>query len=543
MEKEKSTYSKNKISFFSAILVVIGSSIGAGIFFKSKGVLENSQNSLVLAIFCWIIAALSVIAMALALVEISSARNDNLSVIGWIKVFNSRISFKSCKNFMFYLYTPLTFFYMPLYVIVSLQDGIGALISSNESISLNGITPFSFGTNVDWLIWTIISFSIFTYFLFVSGISAKIGNIQNKIVTYVKFMPLIFVAIIGFVLVGMNAGGWNDVSIGVDLSNKNLEDGLSLSIFTPGLGMFIAISAIFFAYDGFYVAAGIQSEMAKPKKTPMAILIGLAVTTIIYLVIAISMSINGGSFTDMARYMTDTFGTSGRVLFGIINIMISIGVFGIINGFSMWTPRFIEDLIKEGELPFSIKYKNKLNEHRPIVGIMYAYCISIPIVIIFSLIGSLAYIDVGNYGIDYGKGMGELISFADLMSSWTAVFIFGYIALSIFGGVRNRRTLKAKTIQKKYFLPMAIISIIIVSLAVLISLLVPIIDLILIFRVSTSLENYNNIVISRVMLVVVLIIYAGLSYGIIFIEDKINIKKYGSIENYEKWQKENFIVS
>ena len=73
---------KKKISFFAAILVVMGSSIGAGIFFKSKTVLDSSQSSLVLAIFCWIIAAASVIGMALALVEISSVRNDNLSMLG-----------------------------------------------------------------------------------------------------------------------------------------------------------------------------------------------------------------------------------------------------------------------------------------------------------------------------------------------------------------------------------------------------------------------------------------------------------------------------
>lgn len=39
-----------KISFFSAMLIVMGSSIGAGIFFKAKGVLEASQGSLVFAI-------------------------------------------------------------------------------------------------------------------------------------------------------------------------------------------------------------------------------------------------------------------------------------------------------------------------------------------------------------------------------------------------------------------------------------------------------------------------------------------------------------
>lgn len=120
-----------KISFFSAILVVMGSSIGAGIFFKSKGVLDGSQNSLVLAIVCWIIAAISVVAMALALVEISSARNDNLSLIGWTKVFNGRLTFKASKNFMFYIYLPLTYFFMPLYVILSLQDGLGALINQS----------------------------------------------------------------------------------------------------------------------------------------------------------------------------------------------------------------------------------------------------------------------------------------------------------------------------------------------------------------------------------------------------------------------------
>ena len=240
-QKKQDINNKRNINFFSAILVVMGSSIGAGIFFKSKSVLDNSQNSLILAIFCWIIAA----------------RNDNLSLLGWTKVFNSRTTFKASKNFMFYIYLPLTFFYMPLYFINSLQDGIGALIHNNQSIIENkSVIPFTFNTNCDWFIWSIIGFLIFTYFFFFAGISSKVGNIQNKIVTYIKFLPLAFVAIMGFLLVGMNAGGWNDVSIGVQKPSADLAAGGSLSSFAPGLGMFLAISAIFFAYDGFYVAAG-----------------------------------------------------------------------------------------------------------------------------------------------------------------------------------------------------------------------------------------------------------------------------------------------
>ena len=533
---------QKKISFFSAILVVMGSSIGAGIFFKSKTVLDSSQSSLVLAIFCWIIAAASVIGMALALVEISSARNDNLSMLGWTKVFNSRTTFKASKNFMFYIYLPLTYFFMPLYVILSLQDGLGALLNQDAN----------FGTNVDWIIWTLISLAISGYFIYVSGISSRIGNIQNSIVTYIKFIPLAAIAIIGFVLVGLNAGGTISATPIPPTTNDildSIEGGGTLQTFAPGIGLFLSVAAIFFAYDGFYVAAGIQSEMAQPKKTPIAILFGLLITTGIYLAVSIAMSINGGDFFGMQDSMKKAFGDdAGRVIFGVINLMIAIGVIGIINGFAMWAPRFTEDLIKEGELPFSLKFKNKLNDNRPLIGIMYSFAISIPIVILFTLIGALGYIDVAGYGASYGSGMAKLYSFADLMGTWTAVFAFGFIMLSIYGGLKNRKTQKIQTDAKSYFKVAAIISIVSVSLSLAVSVLMPILDLFLLAQVKTEMvvaagRDYTTVVLSRVMLVITLLIFFALSYGPTVVEDWLNTKKFGSIEKYEAWQRENFIVS
>ena len=345
------------------------------------------------------------------------------------------------------------------------------------------------------------------------------------------------------VLAGMNAGGWNIVSIGVQKPTADLAAGGSLSSFAPGLGMFLAISAIFFAYDGFYVAAGIQSEMEEPKKTPMAILLGLVVTTIIYLIIAISMSINGGSFSNMLIYMIDVMQDTGRILFGIINIMIAIGVLGIINGYAMWTSRFTEDLIKEGELPLSIKYKDKLNEHKPKIGTFYFYVIGTFFYFIFVLIGALGYID--NYGASYGVGMGRLFTFADLMSTWTALFAFGFITAAICGGIRNRKTKKVKTDQKSYFIPMAICAVIIVSIALIVTIIIPILDLLLIAQVDQSAVkanggNYNEIIISRISVFVCLLLYIFFSYGLIFFENKYHIKKFGSLEKYEEWQKQNF---
>ena len=57
INNQDSTVTKKhkKISFFSAILLVIGSSIGAGIFLKNAEILRNVQGSIYLSIFSCII--------------------------------------------------------------------------------------------------------------------------------------------------------------------------------------------------------------------------------------------------------------------------------------------------------------------------------------------------------------------------------------------------------------------------------------------------------------------------------------------------------
>lgn len=505
---------KKKISFFSAMLVVVGSSVGAGIFLKSKSVLEGSHGSLVLAIFTWLIAGFAVIAMALALIEIASARNDNLSLIGWCKTFNSRIIYKASKNFMFYIYLPLTYFFMPLYFIIQLQDGIGVWTHSSIIDGAASLAPFSFGTSVDWLIWLIIVFGVMFYFTIVSGYSSRAGNIHNIGITAVKFIPLVVAAIIGFVFVGVGATPGTAVTPGFKPEVVNTN---SLAAMTPGFGMFIAMAGIFFAYDGFYVTSGLQTEMAEPKKTPMAILFGLGLVTIIYLVIAISMSLNGdGSFFGFGSWLME----SGQGwLFGVINILIAIGILGIINGFSMWAPRFIEDLISEGELPFSSKFKGRLNANKPKVGIMYSLVMSLPIVTIFTIIGVFAYIPGGYEGAGYGSGMENLYNFADLMANWTALFTFAFIVASIYGCLRNRKTKKIVTEEKKYFKPMAMIAIIIMSISLFVTVFAPIFDLMALFYIK---EISTEEIISRVMLVVVLMLFLALTFLPTIVEDFIN---------------------
>ncbi|MGL5591139.1 MAG: APC family permease [Mycoplasmoidaceae bacterium] len=526
-----------KISFFSAMLVVVGSSVGAGIFLRSASVLGHAQGSLPLAILSWLVAAFAVIAMALSLIEIASARNDNLSLIGWCKTFNSRIMYKASKNFMFYIYLPLTYFFMPMYVIMQLQDGIGVWTHTTvDAAGVVDLVPYSFGTEVDWLIWSAISLVISIYFIFSAGLSSKIGNIQNLAISFVKFIPLLIAAFIGYAFIAMEGTG----GIEPAPTPEGNYDPTRFSTFSPGFGMFLAVSGIFFAYDGFYVTAGLQTEMKEPKKTPKAILFGLIIVTGIYLAIAISMSLNGsGSFFGFGEWLVSE---NLDWLFGIVNILIAIGILGIINGFSLWAPRFTEDLIQENELPLSSKYVNKLNANKPVVGIAYTLIASVPIIILFSIIGALGFDNTGDYPDLYGSKMVALYSFCDIVANWTAVFAFAFIVAAIYGGIRNRKTKKIETQEYKNFMPYAISSVLIMSITLFFTVLTPVIDLMLIYVPSYNIANNPEDLLGRIMLVVVLLLFFAIMFVPTFVEDYIAKKKGPSKKEVSINIKENLEI-
>ncbi|MBR2652133.1 amino acid permease [bacterium] len=124
-------------------------------------------------------------------------------------------------------------------------------------------------------------------------------------ITSLNFIPAIIAVVAGIAAAAQVrgvVGGQAGVTAGlidkpiyglgfIPTPTDNPIDKYTFQAITPGFGLFIGVGAIFFAYDGFYVTAGIQSEMKEPKKTPYALLYGLLIITIVYLSIAISLSI------------------------------------------------------------------------------------------------------------------------------------------------------------------------------------------------------------------------------------------------------------
>lgn len=431
---------QKKITFASAVLLVIGSSIGAGIFLKNGEILRNVQGSVILSLVSWILSIIAIICMGLSLLEISSNSPDNNGgLIAWVKKYNNNFLYKVSKNFMAFVYLPINFLIMPYYAVMTIQD--------------------AFGWQTNWWVAFLIALAIALWFICATSFSSKVGDIQNKIIMSVKFIPLIFAIFVGIILVATGNSSFNTGNNPGWLPNDGFIDSHPLvSNIFAGLGVIASIPAIIFSFDGFYSAAGIKTQMVEPEKSGKSLVTGLMIVALIDILISISLLIGSDNGKINGLYWFNDHGAHWVI--AVIEIMIAFGVFGIINGFSLYTTRFYEYLINEKEIYCPEKYQSKTNPNSPKVGLVYALIICIPTFVVISLIGAYGYCDAsgyastvmvhisGNspgYGYDVTHHLDNLYSLTDVLANWSSTLVFACILLPIIGGIFTRKKLIKET--------------------------------------------------------------------------------------------------
>lgn len=430
---------QKKISFFSAVLLVVGTSIGAGIFLKNKEIIDNSYGSIIMVIISWLLSILAVICMGISLVEVSGgSKNNNLGLVQWVKDFGGKFFFHTAKFFMAFIYLPINFFIMPYYVVQTIQD--------------------AFQWQTEWWVSFIIAFVIAVWFLIISGLSAKATNIQNWIITSVKFIPVVFAILIGFILLIANKNIGNHLPSWLPQYDWNTGQHQLLTRSVPWIGLVGSLPSIIFSFDGFYSAAGIQTEMKHPEKTGLALVTGLIIVSVIDVLITISLLLCSDGRVVGIDFITNNYQWVNTT----INVLIAFGILGIINGFSAYNPRYYESLISSDEIYCPKKFKNKLNSTKPVIGIIYASIVCGGVFILSTFIGRFGFMDSSAYGSNYGFGLEKLYSFCDLVANWTSILVFGLIVIAMIGGLVNRKTKRIKTKEIKWFKTCTVISSIII---------------------------------------------------------------------------------
>jgi amino acid transporter len=189
-------------------------------------------------------------------------------------------------------------------------------------------------------------------------------------------------------------------------------------------GVLSSIPAVFFSFDGFYSAAGLQTEMRDPHKMPKALTVGVTIVACLEIVVSTSLLI--GCQDGSLFGLTEANSPFPSILIQIMMVCVFIGMLSVITGNAVFASRFYESLIIHDEIPHMKSFKKHLSTDRPIVGSIYATVLFLVVFLITFGIGPFFW-DIGNYanmksitgvaiyagGNNVSNDMANVLSFVD----------------------------------------------------------------------------------------------------------------------------------
>lgn len=333
-----------KLGLYTAILIVISSMIGSGIFKKVAPMSVDLQSGGIL-LLCWIIAGVVTL--------IGAATNAEIA--GMIAAPGGQyVYFKEMYGRAFaFIYGWSCFSVISTASIASIAyvfaESVNAVIplphlsESYEQFTLFGIfNPLaSFGVKV-LTILTILFLTAANY------LGVIFGGFISNVFTTLKVFGILIIIFLGLTLSGGSVDNLNPLG-----ENPSAEYGTSLGLFGA---MFAAMLGAFWAYDGWNNIGCLGGEVKNPKRNiPLALFIGVGVVMAIYLltnfvylyVMPVSeiIEIAGRENTIIAVEVMRKFLGNGGAFF--ISILIMIATFGTTNGTILASSRIYFAMAKD----------------------------------------------------------------------------------------------------------------------------------------------------------------------------------------------------
>lgn len=340
---------KRQISFTQALATVVGSVIGAGVFFKI-GTITAQTGSTSMTLFVWILAGVISIASGLTVSEIAAS----LKVNGAIKYLD--YTYGRVWGFLFGWAQMIIYF--------PAQIGALSSIFGVQFVSLFGI-PSKFSNLIAILL---------VLFLFgINLIGTKVSSKMQSVITVLKIIPIVLIIIWGI---------FNQNRINIQILPLTVGAGKSMA---GGLSQGL-LSALF-AFEGWIVVTNLANEVKNPEKDlSRAIIAGLSIITLIYVlinytfltVLPIHQLVNNNNAAFEASIKL--FGQFGGKL---VTVGILISVYGAVNAFMLTGMRTPYILAQDNLLPYSNKIgKTNIHTGVPIIGAVIVNLIAIIMILL-----------------------------------------------------------------------------------------------------------------------------------------------------------------
>ena len=312
-----------KYGLITAICMVVGTVIGSGVFFKSQNVLAATGGNMPLGIVAWAITGLIMIICSAQFAVMATKYQRVNGVVDYAEA--------TCgKNYAYFLAWFLTNIYFPA------MTSVLAWVSARYFGVLFGWSMVGPRVMVLAGFFLIASYSLNT-------LSPKLAGKFQVSATVIKLIPIFLMAVVGTVY-GLISG---------TLTN-NFTNVVGEAVGgTTGSGLFAAVVATVFAYEGWIVATSINAEIKNPKKNlPLALVIGAGIVALAYILYYIGVA--GGASNEVlmnegaTTAFTNIFGGVGGAL---LNICIVISCLGTLNGLMVAATRGMYAIAERNEGP------------------------------------------------------------------------------------------------------------------------------------------------------------------------------------------------
>jgi basic amino acid/polyamine antiporter, APA family len=320
-----------RLGLWSAVAVLVGSTIGSGIFRTPAGVAQRIDD-VPLFLLAWIVGGVVVLCGALTYSELAAAFPRS----GGVYVF-VRESFGRVPAFLFvwaelWVIRPGAFGAIGItasaYTLRTLGHDPATIVAALGPIDIRAEQLLGAGYII--LVGTVNYFGIHR------------GAVLQNLSTVFKVAALALLILVGFALGSQSA----DLPAGGILAQRAP---VALSSFL------LAMVAILWAYDGWADLAFVGGEVRDPQKTlPRALLIGTAAVVVLYLganlVYLYLIPIEQMKHAELvaADVAQLVIGPAGVV---VVSAAIAVSTFGTLNGSMMTAPRIFFAAAEDGLLP------------------------------------------------------------------------------------------------------------------------------------------------------------------------------------------------
>ena len=312
-----------KYGLITAICMVVGTVIGSGVFFKAQNVLAATGGNMYLGIAAWVITGLTMIICSMQFAVMATKYEKVSGLIDYAEA--------TCgKNYAYYLAWFMVNIYYP---------GMTSVLS--------WVSARYFGVLFGWSMTSAEVMALSGFFLVssytINALSPRLAGKFQISATVIKLIPIILMAVVGSIAGTLNA-----------TLPRNFISVVSEPVGgTAGSGLFAAVVATVFAYEGWIVATSINAELENPKKNlPIALVVGSAVVVLAYVLYFIGVAGGAESSVLIEQGATtafiNIFGSVGGIL---LNICIVISCMGTLNGLMVGVTRGMYAIAVRGQGP------------------------------------------------------------------------------------------------------------------------------------------------------------------------------------------------